>query len=704
MKIFQLISKNSLRVSIFVFLVVAFFVPQISKAARLYITPATGVFPVGETVTVNVGIDTQGKEINALDLKLNFPADKIQLVSPNTSVSLIDVWASQPKYNNRSGEIVLQGGIPNGVITSGALITELTFRVRSTGQAFVTFSSESNVFLNDGQATPAGLDYQNALLSLVLPPPRGPLVTSGTHQAGEWSRSSDAIFEWLQTDVEGYSFILDKNPVTDPDDVVDGLDSGAFYQGVSEGVSFFHIKALRAGVWGGTSHYEIKVDSKPPAAFEVDMFPSSRTSVTQPTFSFKTSDAHSGISHYEINIIPLFRDGGDDGQTSFIEATSPYISHELAIGPYEAVIRAYDQAGNSIEETKRFRIVRGALTFTEGEGLVIADLIAIPWAGLLFALAILGGFIAREITLTRRMKALGGKGKETKGKKRNKKRSLPRGVETDLEELKKYRKKYGHIALYFLTFISLFGLTLPVSAQTPPSQAGERAVVSTPVITSWSQYITNNQIFYVKGSSDQRTQSIVLYVQNLYDGSLTSYEIPVEENGEWLYRHDQLLSPGEYAVWVQGVSGSIMSPPGAQYDLVVAREAISFGSSHVTLATLYIVIILVLATVLFVFWVIVRRRRFAVRRHYAAYLREAQEAEEAVHEGFKRLHEQLSRHLQDLKQKIESNAIDIKDVVIEEAEILVDMEKIEDRISKKVTDIEAVLQRHGDDSQDKSAH
>jgi hypothetical protein len=423
-------------------------IPGTVRAARLYMTPATGAFPVGETFSVKLFLDTEGEEINALDISLSFPADRLQLVSPNTSVSLIDVWASQPKFNNRTGEISLRGGIPNGVETSGGLIGELTFRVRSTGQALLAYSSESQVFLNDGKATPAGLDFQNAIVQLELPPPAGPSVSSPTHSQGEWSSSPDIALSWFAGDADAFSYILDQSPVTEPDRTPEGTEPSTFYSDIPSGVSFFHVRALRAGTWGGTTHYEIKVDTQAPAEFGIDVFPSVRTSVRQPTISFRTSDADSGISHYELNVIPLSAESGNTAQTSFIEVTSPYITHDLSPGAYEVAVRAYDLAGNFREQTQRLRIVNGALTLTRGDGLIIRDVITIPWYVLVLVVILLLAFGLRELLLVRKLKkvcAVVPADKETTATDPNMKEAL--------NELHKYRKKYGHLTVSVFVYI-----------------------------------------------------------------------------------------------------------------------------------------------------------------------------------------------------------------------------------------------------------
>ena len=673
-----------------------FVMPRVVDAARLYMAPVTGSFSVGKTFTVKLYLDTEDQEINALNLSVKFPADKLQLVSPNTSVSLIDVWASQPKFNNRTGDISLRGGIPNGINTSGGLISELTFRVRSTGQAVLYFSSESQAYLNDGKATPAGLDFQNAIVQLELPPPDGPIVTSPTHDASTWTTSSDVALSWFGDDSQGYSFILDQSPVTEPDRTIDSRDTGTLYTDVPSGVSFFHIRSFRDGVWGGTTHYEVKIDTQPPADFVIDMFPSGRTSVRQPTMSFRTSDADSGISHYELNIVPLFAESGDTSQASFVEVTSPYITHELEPGAYDVLVRAHDKAGNYREVAKRLRIVSGALTLTPRDGLIIRDVITIPWYVLLLGVVVLAFLVGRELILVRKLKRVC-QVSGTTAKKARSGKEIPKDVKKALKELQAYRKKYGHLAGILLVIVA--SLVAPAERLF----AQESLQVDTPQVDSWSRYVTNNEIFYLRGTVDSRAQEVLVYVQDRLDGSLQSFLSIPDETGEWMYRHSTLLSPGSYALWVQGRAGEVTSPPSAQFNLIVEREAIRLGASTISLTTIYGTIIVLLALALVVGGLVLRHRRKRLQRRYQAYLLETKEAEIAIQRGFARLHKDLTTRLQELRVKSESGTLVAGDISQDEAELLADLEIVESRIQKEVADIEELLHHHDDELQHKDA-
>src|SRR3989344_6245270 len=116
----------------YIFLLILFFflfLPKISLATSLSLSPSSGVFSVGSTFNVSVLLDTEGKSINALDVSLLFPTDKLQVVSPSVGQSIVDLWTVPPRFNNLRGTIELEGGIPGGIIVTRGVLTTITFRV-----------------------------------------------------------------------------------------------------------------------------------------------------------------------------------------------------------------------------------------------------------------------------------------------------------------------------------------------------------------------------------------------------------------------------------------------------------------------------------------------------------------------------------------------------------------------------------------------
>src|SRR3989338_8955050 len=123
----------------FLFLVL----PSITFAATLSISPSTGTFSVGSTFEASLFLNTEGKSINALSVSLKYPPDMLQVVSPSTGKSVVGIWTVAPKWDNQVGKIDLQGGIPGGITASGGMVTTITFRVKTVGEAVVKFLDNS---------------------------------------------------------------------------------------------------------------------------------------------------------------------------------------------------------------------------------------------------------------------------------------------------------------------------------------------------------------------------------------------------------------------------------------------------------------------------------------------------------------------------------------------------------------------------------
>lgn len=660
-------------------LVGLFALTNTAQAAELTLSPSSGTFSVGSTFDVSVFVDTDDEAVNALELDIKFPADKLQLVSPQTSLSIIEIWTSQPKFNNRTGNIKLQGGIPNGITTSRGLIATFTFRVRSVGSAVITFQDDTKVLLNDGLGTDALVDTKSAVYKLVLPPPQGPIVVSETHQEGVWSQQGDAIFSWPEAaGVEGYSYILDREPTTNPDNIVDSSDESVSYSGLGDGIHYFHIKALRNGVWGGVTHFALNVDATPPAEFTLEVLPSSRTSTRQPIVNFFSSDGLSGIDHYEVNTIPLsLKDktpSDEIDQSFFVEAESPYVLSPLELGSYNLIVRAYDKAGNVREVTDRLIIVNKLFSFIANEGLVIKGLFTIPWWLLWLLLLILIGFLGWEVYHIHRWRS-----KKAEGQ-------LPGHVKEQLEELKEYRRRYGKtVVMVLLLGGSLFG---PGIASAQP-----KLQLPPPIVQTISDNVSNEEIFYIGGTVTIPESEIIVYTQNKETGSLQSSVAESDINGNWFYRHDDFLPTGQYIVWTQARIGEQLSPPGSQETVSVYRSAVQFGFSRISFELLYgglVILLLIIATVL-AFYILAFRRQ--AKRRRAAFLHEIREAEESVRRGFAVLRRDIESELNLVRSHVKKDTLLSFEAKEREEKLLRDLELVQKKIGREIWDIEEQLDK-----------
>ncbi|MDP2676778.1 MAG: cohesin domain-containing protein [bacterium] len=637
-----------------------------AHAATMSLSPNTGTFEVGSTFIVSVVLNGEGATVNAFDVELRFPPDILQIVSPSsTGKSIVGTWVERPMYDNQAGVMRFQGGIPGGITTDRGIVATFTFRARKIGDAIVRFTDTSEVFMHDGKATPILADVTNGIYRIVLPPPQGPIVVSETFpDQTTYYAERTALFTWASNILaEGYSFMLSLRPVDIPDNISEGRQQSASYTNLTSGVHYFHIKALREGAWGGATHFAIHVDIDPPARFPITVNPSRVTTAQSVILNFATTDAVSGISHYEYRVIPL---GGDniaqaEEQSIFIEAESPQIL-SLGHGVYDVIVRAYDTAGNITEETERIRIV------TPFEFAVRN-----PWTWIfLTVFGVLLGFGAwRAYRLHKRVDAA------------HSEKRLPKDIQHDLEELKHYRKTYGKMSM--MLFVA--GMSVMVLFGWAVSAQADESVVAPPFVTGASRDISNEDIFYIRGKTDNATVPVIVYVQDIESGSTRSFEVTSDNRGDWLYRHDAFLPTGRYIVWAQTRLGESFSPPTPQVEMYVRQTAFQFGSSRLSYETLYIILMLGLFAInigLLIFIGIHIRHARTKRR---AWLNEVREAEESLKRGFAVVRNDIGKELEIIHRIKKSNALSEEERLREE-QLLGDLDWAEKYISKEIWDIQ----------------
>lgn len=334
--------------------------------ASLLFTPSSGEYFVGSTFDVAIVLNTNGQAVNAVQADIRFPADKIQVVNPSASTSFITLWVSQPSFSNIDGTITFQGGIPSpGITTSNGIVSTVTFRVVAPGPVALSFADTSQVLLNDGQGTDVLQTRGIAQFTARVPPPEGPVTISTSHQdPTTWYMNRSATFSWTPLEgAEGYSYAFDQRPLTIPDETIDTLDTVASGTADADGDWYFHIRG-KTVAWGGTTHVSVRIDGTPPAAFTpvVETGPPSEQS--KPIVTFVTTDAASGIDHYEVRVTAL--EGASEGTPFFTEQSSPYQLPPLGPGRYEVIVRAYDRAGNTTDGKASFTLEEsGALLLEE---------------------------------------------------------------------------------------------------------------------------------------------------------------------------------------------------------------------------------------------------------------------------------------------------------------------------------------------------
>ncbi|MCK5561360.1 MAG: hypothetical protein KAJ51_12225, partial [Thermoplasmata archaeon] len=188
-------------------------------------------------------------------------------------------------------------------------------------------------------------------LKIDLTNPGKPTISSDTHTENTWTSDSNPDFYWnIPSDssgIAGYSYILDQNTATVPNNAIDGAATTKSYTGKSDGVWYFHIKAKdNAGNWGSTDHYKIKIDVSPPSAPTITStthLDDAWTKNNAPAFEWSVPADLSGISGFSY-ILDQTPTTTPDTSSEGIATTISYTNKPDGIWYFH--VRAKDQAGN----------------------------------------------------------------------------------------------------------------------------------------------------------------------------------------------------------------------------------------------------------------------------------------------------------------------------------------------------------------------
>jgi len=176
-----------------------------------------------------------------------------------------------------------------------------------------------------------------------------PSVSSSTHPStSAWYSADDITVSWSAVSgATNYSWSIDTNSGTDPDNSADGNVLTASYTDKADGTWYFHIKATNGSTWGTLAHFTINIDKTAPA-IPADLSASANADGSIAlSWSAASDTGGSGIYGYEIyrGTSAGFSIGtaiGTATSTSYTDAAS-----NLSAGTvYYYKIKAKDNASN----------------------------------------------------------------------------------------------------------------------------------------------------------------------------------------------------------------------------------------------------------------------------------------------------------------------------------------------------------------------
>ncbi len=139
---------------IFIASLLAIALPQVLFAAEISVESKAQTIAVGQQFEVGVFLNTNNESINAIEGKITFPQDLLEIKKISDGGSVINFWIEKPK--NESGQIAFSGIIPGGYDGKQGLILYSSFLTKKEGNGVIRFS-EVKALRNDGQGTEATL-------------------------------------------------------------------------------------------------------------------------------------------------------------------------------------------------------------------------------------------------------------------------------------------------------------------------------------------------------------------------------------------------------------------------------------------------------------------------------------------------------------------------------------------------------------------
>jgi len=146
------------------------FVAVPAFAAEIFFDAKTREVAIGEQFEVNIFLNTEEEYINAVEGKVIFPENLLELKEIRDGATIVNFWIERPKIKSGS-QIAFSGIIPGGYAGEKGLIFSAIFQSKNEGEGIIEIQ-EAKTLLNDGKGTEASLSISNLqfLISEEIPP------------------------------------------------------------------------------------------------------------------------------------------------------------------------------------------------------------------------------------------------------------------------------------------------------------------------------------------------------------------------------------------------------------------------------------------------------------------------------------------------------------------------------------------------------
>lgn len=129
--------------------------------ASLYISPLQEDPRSGTNFTLTIKTDSLSQPINAVNGRLIFNPDKLEIINVSKIGSIFNIWLEEPNFTNLEGKLSFQGGVPRpGFLGNGGTVLHIIFKAKTPGIASIVWE-KAEILAHDGKGTNILTNLQN---------------------------------------------------------------------------------------------------------------------------------------------------------------------------------------------------------------------------------------------------------------------------------------------------------------------------------------------------------------------------------------------------------------------------------------------------------------------------------------------------------------------------------------------------------------
>jgi hypothetical protein len=348
-------------------------------SVTLDFSPRTGNFPIGEPFPVVVLLNTGGAMINAVEGRIEFDKDTLEVIDIAKNESIIKLWTTDPLVSNKDGTVIFGGGMLGGFSGQNGRLFTIAFRAKRQDAGNIRFATAaalaadglgSNIlskmyggsYMFSADNAGGNISYTEVAPSTFITNSNydieapilgaessGPLaLSSKSHPDPElWYAKKDGDITWgRRRDALTLQFSIDQDKDGTPTTFYDPALTAKHFKNVGDGLWYAHLTIGSETGHDESGTFPFRIDSTKPSAFNILEVPTD----DEFAFQFEAVDETSGIDRYEITIDSL------DKRTFKDDGTHVFHAGNFTAGPHMMQVSAFDKAGNSLERSINFSV------------------------------------------------------------------------------------------------------------------------------------------------------------------------------------------------------------------------------------------------------------------------------------------------------------------------------------------------------------